>query len=328
MKTKLLTLATGGILVASSFAQAADVMVEEVIESMEVSGFIDIIYTGVDEDADVAGGTNPNEGKFTADGEVDISSTYDKVTVRIDVDVRAGAASAGDLEQAFFVAGLTDQYAVVGGVFNNPIGWEAHDAPDMYQTSHALNWDLLEGATALYGNNVAGVALAANWGMFYATGAVLNDLAQTDEENSLALIGGLKPVEGLDIELGIVTQADKDNAGNATAGNVTDLNATWMIGDLTLVADILVADAIVDNSSLVLANYAFDGGLGLTGRYEMVNYADNSDTTRMTVAGSWQAAKNLAVLLELTDSDHSNNGTAAALNADGKLITLAFIGTF
>ena len=323
MKTKLLTLATGGILVASTFAQAADVMVEEVIESMEVSGFIDIIYTGVDEAADVAGGTNPNEGKFTADGEIDISSTYDKVTVRMDVDVRAGGTDNGDLEQAFFAAALTDQYTVIGGVFNNPVGWEAHDAPDMYQTSHAINWNILEGATALYGNNVAGVAVAANWGMFYATGAVLNDLAQTDEENSLALVGGLKPLEGLDIELGIVTQADKDNAGAATAGNVTDLNATWMIGDLTLAAEVLVADAIIDNSSLVLANYAFGGGLGLTGRYEMVNFADKSDSTRMTIAGSWQAAKNLAILAELSDTDNSTAGAP-----DGKAITLEFIGTF
>ena len=326
MKTKLLTLATGGILVASTFAQAADVVVEEVIESMEVSGFIDVIYTGVDEAADntgVSGKTNTTEGKFTADGEFDISATYDKVTVRMDVDVRTGGGDAGDLEQAFFAAALTDQYAVIGGVFNNPIGWEAHDAPDMYQTSHALNWTVLDGATALYGNNVAGVAVAADWGMFYATGAVLNDLAQTDEENSLALVGGLRPVEGLDIELGVVTQSDKDNAGADTAGNVTDLNATWMIGDLTLVADILIADDIIDNSSLVLVNYAFEGGLGLTGRYEMVNFEDKSDLTRMTIAGSWQAAKNLAILVEASDSDSSD---AAA--ADGKVLTLEFVGTF
>ncbi|MBV1914976.1 MAG: porin [Pseudomonadales bacterium] len=325
MKTKLLTLATGGLLAASTFTHAADVAVEEIVESLEVSGFIDIIYTGIDEAADGTGasGKNPNEQKFGADGEVDITGAYDKVSVRIDVDVRAGSSDSGDLEQAFFVAGLTDQYAIVGGVFNNPIGWEAHDAPDMYQTSHAYNWDILDGATALYGNNVAGVAVAADWGMFYATGAVLNDLAQTDEENSLAVVLGLKPIDGLDIELGVVTQADKDNAGNATAGNVTDLNATWVIADLTLAAEILLADAIVDDSTLLLANYAFGGGFGLTGRYEVINFASNEDLTRMTVAGSWQAAKNLAVLAELSDSDSSNAG-----DPDGKVLTLEFVGTF
>ena len=321
MKTKLLTLAAGGILAASAYTQAADVVVvEEIVESIEVSGFIDIIYTGIDETAGVNGdGENEAEQKFTADGEIDISGTYENVTVRVDVDLVTGNGGSGDIEQMFFAAALTDQYTVVGGVFNNPVGWEAHDAPDMYQTSHALNWNILAGATSgLPGNNVAGLAVAADWGMFYATGAFLNDIGEANEENSIAAVVGLRPLDGLDIELGIVTQ---DDAG--TAGNVTDLNATWVISDLTLAAEILIADAGIDDSTLLLANYAFGGGFGLTGRYEVVNFADDSDLTRMTIAGSWQAAKNLAILIEASDSDESTAGLD-----DGKVFTVEFVGTF
>ena len=93
MKTKLLALAASGILATSSFAQAAP--------DVSIDGFIDIIFTGIDETSDVPAATNPTEGKFLADAEIDFSAALsDKVTVRVDLDFQlvtnGGANVAGE----------------------------------------------------------------------------------------------------------------------------------------------------------------------------------------------------------------------------------------
>lgn len=307
MKTKLLALAASGILATSSFAQAAP--------NVSVDGFIDIIFTGIDEASDAPGG-NTTEKKFLADAEIDFSAALsDKVTVRVDLDfqlVTNGGANvygedSGEIEQAYFAAAISDNATLLGGVFNNPVGWEAEDAPALYQTSHSMNWSILDGATALHGNNIAGVAVAANMGSFTVTGAVLNDLAQANEENSLALVLNASPVKGLDLEFGYVTQ-------DTGAGDVIDINATYSMNGLTVAAEILLADAGVDDSTMLLANYAMGGGFGVTGRYEMINYAGGGDDDKLTVAGSYEAAQNLFVLAEVSDTDST-----------GSMFTLEFV---
>jgi len=118
------------------------------MSDVNVSGFIDVIYT-VTNDGQAAtppaGGTNPIENKFIADGEIDVSGTIDKATVRLDVDVRLNAIGGGnnaEIEQAFFAVPV-GPVTLIGGVFNNPIGYEAEDAPDLDFTSHNIIYDIL-----------------------------------------------------------------------------------------------------------------------------------------------------------------------------------------
>ena len=114
---------------------------------MEVSGFADIIYTQTDEAADISGQDNPNEKKFSADAEVDfIVTPADGVTARIDIDfdlatnggnnINGGGADSGRIEQAFFAWNINEgPLTLVGGVFNNPMGQDAEDAPDINFTN-------------------------------------------------------------------------------------------------------------------------------------------------------------------------------------------------
>ena len=147
MNKKLpLVLSTTLLLAMSNTAFAAD---------SKVSGFADIIWTITDEAGDVADGKNKTEGKFTVDGEVDFESKLtDKISARIDLDLAMavntgvnapdevglpGPKDSAVIEQAFFAWTLQDNLTFLGGVFNNPIGWEAEDAPDLYQTTHSQN---------------------------------------------------------------------------------------------------------------------------------------------------------------------------------------------
>lgn len=329
MKKKLLPLAIAAAM-TPGFASAA-----------EVSGFADIIYTIDDSAADVNGGTNPNNGKFTADGEIDFTaSPADGVTARIDLDVSiaplTGASdtdndgnldSAGDdsasIEQAFFAWGATEGVTVIGGVFNNPIGYEAEDAPDMDFTTHGHVYDTLDGQTALDGDNIAGVAVAGAVGPATVTLAVLNDLGQVDEENSIAAVVNFAPVEGLDLELGYVTQQDDRNDDGIidAAGNVANFNVVYSgVENLTVGLDYLAPAEIVDSSYDLWAGYSIDAAV-IKARYSSteIDGADDASTSTTLYLG-YQIASNLSVALELRNDDDGTDST--------DLTQVEFIATF
>lgn len=319
MKKTALSLAVLGAFAANSAVAAPEA-------SANVSGFTDIIYTAVDEASDNTDGTkNSTEGKFGADAEIDFAATVGAVTGRIDMDLNlTGGGDSGRIEQAFFAWGVSDNVTLIGGVFNNPIGQEAEDAPDKNFTSSGMVYDVLDGQTVRDGNNITGVAAAANFGMVTITGAALNDLQDTSEENSFALIANLTPIEGLDLELGFVTQADNtDNANSAE--DVIDFNAQYTMSGFLVGVDYLSAGAIVDNAYDIWGGYAFDD-FAVKARFSTTAFEDsaNNDDERTTLHGSWQANSNLLIALEWTNNDNGESGTAAA---DNDLITAEFIVT-
>lgn len=349
---KLLNLCIASIFVSvPAFAQSP-------VDKLKVSGFADIIYVVTDDVTSLDQGKSPTEGKFGANAEVDFQSQLsDTVSVRLDADVvlaaNGGTSLAGDsgrIEQVYFAWTGMPQLTLLGGVFNNPIGWEKEDAPDLYQVTHGQIWDIMNGQTALDGNNVAGVAGAYNFGRGTVTVALLNEVQQTDEENSIALALNLTPIDNLDVEFGYVTEADRQDSSTATYGsqgavvgsaeNWWDVNATYKWQKLTLGAEVLVADQIVDMAYMLVGNYTFDQGIGLTARYDSASYQDTTvapiltnlkDTETLTLAASYQLASNLTTLIEYRMQDDANDTTAGAgggVIADGDLVQLEFVATF
>lgn len=285
MKKSMIALAVAAATTAPVMVQAA---------APEVSGFADIIFTLVDDTAD-NGAINTAESQFSADGEIDFKGNLaDNVSVQVDLDVNLGGGDSGDIEQAFFGWGINSDITLLGGVFNNPVGWEAEDAPNMYQTSHSLNYDILDGQTALRGNNVAGVAVQGKAGEITLTAALLNDLAQTPEENSLAFVAGFAPTKDLALEVGLVTQ-------DHNAETVIDLNATYKMGDITAAGELLLASEIIDFSAMAMVNMAIpDTAMSATARGELVSYAaDIDETIALTLAGLYTVNDALGIVAEL-----------------------------
>lgn len=323
MKKTALSLAVLGVFAANNAVAAPDA-------SANVSGFADIIYTLADEANDVVGGKNSTEGKFSANAEVDFSATVGAVTGRIDMDLdlTAGGSDSGTIEQAFFAWAVTDQVTVIGGVFNNPIGQEAEDAPDLNFTSHGLVYAVLDGQTARDGNNITGVAAAANFGMVTVTGAFLNDLQDVNEENSFALVANLTPIDGLDLELGFVTQADnKDNA--TSAEDVINFNVEYGMSGFSVGLDYLSAGKIVDVAYDAWGGYAFSD-FAVKARFSAIQYEVDSwdDTVKTTLHGSWQANENLLIALEWSNNEADTNGAAAGTTTDDNdIITAEFVVT-
>ncbi|HEB93675.1 MAG TPA: porin [Gammaproteobacteria bacterium] len=312
MKKNLITLAVAATLASPLAVQAED--------SASVSGFVDIIYTNVGD-----GGAGSNA--FGADGEIDVQATKGDVTVRADVDLRLDGTS-GQLEQAFFAWKAMDAVTVIGGVFNNPIGQELEDAPDMEFTSHSAVWNILDGQTVLNGNNIAGVAVAGGNEMFTGTLAVVNDIGgATDNDNSsknsIAAVLNVNPMDSLALELGYVTQ-------DTSAENVLDFNAQYGIAGFTLGLDVLMADKIVDTAYNVWGSFAINDKAAVKARYEAVDLeASGADTaSKYTLYGTYSVEDNLSVALEYSQGDLGNNATSVAGIIDDSTVTLEFIGTF
>lgn len=310
------------------------------LADVKLNGFADITYM-VTDDNSTTGGVGGTEGKFAANAEADLSASLGaRSSFRMDADLALGinggtnaAGVTGDgrqgpkdstvIEQVYFATKPLPNVTIMGGVFNNPLSWEKEDAPDMYTTSHGQIYNLFDGQTVLYGNNIAGLAAAGTFGPVTVTAALLNDLYQTDEERSAALVVVINPMKGLDVQLGYVTQAKSaDSANSLGAGNVLDVNATFKTGGLTVGAEYMSADDVVDSAMGVTANFAFNETFGVTGRYDRVSYqiTGMDDTTALTVTASAKLDKGLTAAAEIRKDD---NGATTS-----DLVQMEFIAAF
>jgi len=347
MKKKLLPLAIAAAM-APGFAAAAD-----------VSGFGDINYVVTDDAANVPGAKNPNEGKFGTNAELDFTaSPADGVTFRSDVDLSltgngtigannggganasgatGGPTDSGSLEQAFFAWGATEGVTVIGGVFNDPIGYEAEDVNDRTFMHHDVVYNILDQQTTLKGDNVAGLAVAGAVGPVTLTGAMLNDLQQTNGENSFALVANYSPIKGLDLELGSVSQASSTKNANS-AETVTDFNVAYspeQVAGLMVGLDYLTAGKIVDSAYSFFVSYDIGHGLGVAARAENVSWNSTAaavvgtqDSKRTTFNVSYQVASNLKAVLENANGDSANPVPAVTGIMKDNSTTLNLVATF
>lgn len=320
MKKSMIALAVAAATTAPVMVQAA---------APEVSGFVDIIYSLVDDTADT-GVVNTNESRFSADGEIDFKGNLaEDVSVQVDLDINTGGGDSTDIEQAFFTLKATDQISVMAGAFNNPIGWEAEDAPNMYQTTHSIAYGLLDSQTSLRGNNVIGVGVAGSADMISITAALLNDTQDTPEENSLAVAIGLTPVEGMELELGFLTQ-DNDSGvctffnspadNDCGLGTIINANGSFAIeSGLTVAAEIMLASEIIDYSMMAMVNMAIpETPLSVTARGELLAIdGGNDDTLALTFAGLYTYNDALGFVAEMKyiDGDFNDGDIQIALEA-------------
>ena len=350
MNKKLIALAVAGVVAGYGSAASA----------VEVSGFAYTKYTITDDRA-VRNAGQPNEynykeGKFAADGEIDVISTVGAVTARVDIDLdlAASGSDSATIEQAMFAWDL-DAVTLIGGVFNNPIGYEGEDVTEITFTDHGAVYTALDSQTALDGDNIAGVAVAGALGPVTLTGAFLNDLGQVDEENSFALIANYSPLAGLDLELGVVTQAgngtvDSGSGGlNTSVGDVTNFNVVYTgVKNLTLGLDYLAGDVVLDSAYDIWVGYYVGGGFSVNARISEIDL-NNSDVATLvagvptiatdlksaglpvgdsettTVNLTYKIAKNLKTALEFSSTDVTllSNPTSSY-----DVATLKFLATF
>jgi hypothetical protein len=141
---------------------------------------------------------------------------------------------------------------------------------------------------------------------------VLNDLQGAAEENSFLLSAGIKPMDGLDLKISLITQADTTAGNPASLENIIDAYATYGMDNWFVNLEILdagtSADGLVDNGWGLTGHMDFGGGFGATLRYDTLSYNDivgvsQDDSTSTTIAGTYTASDNLAFNLEINSLD-------------------------
>lgn len=346
MNKKLIAVAVAGAFAVPLSAQAAD---------FSASGFADVTLNISDDSCDNPNGTggiafasggvgsvaacnststdvdggaaNSTEGKFNAAGEVDFMATEGDLSVRVDVDLMldGGTGDSASMEQAFFSWNINDGLALKAGLFNNPVGLEAEDAPDIWSVSHGQIRNILASQTSLHaGNNLTGAAIVFGAGPANIQFGLLNEISGDKEANSLLFAVDGEVMDGLNLELGVLTQEDNKAANAGSMENLIDLNAVWKTGGLTVAGEVLTAGKIVDNAFMLLANYDFGNGWGVTGRYDIVSFeaSGNEDDETMTLVGIWSPTDNLTINLEYRNVNDGQSGAGAT---DEDSIVLEFI---
>lgn len=312
------------------------------VADVELSGFADIVYTLSDSVNDTSPVLNEsNENRFDVSAEVNLKTAINEAMfVRIDVDLNAqsgvrGGSDSSRIEQSFFSWTSSADISVKGGVFNNPLGWEAEDAPDLYQISHGQLYNIWDRATDFSGNNVAGVEVSAVIGSVQVAGAILNDLGNVADEPSLMGIANYSPKREprLTVEAGFVTQ----ETGVKT---IVDVNATFTMPMLIAGVELLLPGEEIDFAAAATGSYSVTDQLSVTVRLDHVRYDLPGDPTiddviSVTLAASYLLDKNLVTNIEfrINDSDFKTSNAALSggcgvVACDGGIVQLEVIASF
>ena len=332
---KKLTLIAPLVLAVPFAAYSADATTG--LQNLKSSGFIDIIYTlsdGTDENLDESGdGTSTIDKKFDASGELDLQTNLNPSSqLRFDLDLSTANTA---FEQAFINHAFNKDMNLKAGIFNNNLGFEKEDAPDMYQPSHSQLWDIWNEQTGLNGNNLGGLEYSANVSMVTLYAGLLNDLNQTNEKVSFKLAAQIQPMKSMDIVAGLVT-ADNNTTDpeHPKAGTIFDASMSWKWRQLLLGGELMSADKIYNLGMQVTANYAFTDFFSGTARIEYVDYEANYDpTTSLTIAALFTVDKNLYANAEIR-AMQNNNATGSTIHnpsskvGDGSTVLLELVGTF
>ncbi len=309
-------------------------------EEGQISGFMDTIYT-------LSDGTHDPEDSPTAQ-KWDVTSEFDyklnlakDMKMRIDLDLNlagndgVSTSDSAKMEQAFISWQTSNALRVTGGVFNNPLGLEAEDAPDMFQISHGQIYNLMDRETALWGNNVAGLAVSGVVGPVVVTGGLLNDLGNAAEKTSVAVVINGNVMKELEIEGGILTE-------DGGMERIINVNAMYKDALFKVGGELLLGSAQVDNALGLMANYTVSDQLSATVRYDTVGYEASGvdNTSSITLAVGYLLEKNLGVNFEIKLQNDPNDPndvaiidpntgtTANGIIGDGDIIGLEFVATF
>lgn len=272
----------------------------------DLSGFMDYTYTAIhDADPD-------QESDFDGNAELDLDANAmdGRVKGRIDVDLFLSDSNrdSADLEQAYAQWDIVKEMGLQVGTFNSGLGWEEEDAINLYQTSHGQLFDFFDAQTNLSGNNVIGAVGYAQFNAVDIRLGFLNDLGDAQDENSLMAQASAELVDGVNIEGSVVTQ-------DGQAGNLFDINSSYQRGPLLVALELLAAEDNVNYGWGATGNYQIGNEFSVTGRFDSLDFDNASDTTSFTLAGIWQAMKNLELYLEYRLDDNGSTDNRLTLEA-------------
>ena len=249
-----------------------------------------------------------NSGFMSSEVEVDLDWSTGPVSFSMDIDVyknNDGTVNGTDvngteIEEAVLTYSINDNLSVSAGKMLSYLGFEAYDAPNLYQISTAYDQ---ASYGALYDGYADGVSIDYATDMFSV--GVWTDLAEKASfEYALAFTG----VENL------TAKYIYGDYGGSSESKQT-LWASYQIGKLLVAGEIAKHDnagnvaANDEDGWLIMGNYSITDPLSLTLRYSNVESkgATVADTNKFTVSPTYMITDDLAFLAEYSDISGTDN---------------------
>ena len=301
MKTKLLSLAS----ILAVFNLNA-IEIGPTGSGVEMSGFVVMDYVNDD------GGTDPATGAPTDDSsfmlsEVELNFDYSTgpVSFALDVEIYKNSDTTPNnatdtfVEEAVITYSFSDSLSVSAGRMLSYLGFEAYDAPNMYQISAAYETG---GYGGLYDGYADGVSVDFATDVFSV--GIWADLAeQTSFEYALAYTG----IENLTAKY---IYADY---GGSSESKQT-IWASYQAGSLLLGGEIAAHE---DNGGtagddtdayLIMGNYGFTDSLSLTLRLSSTETVGTqiAEVEKFTISPTYMVTDSLALLAEYSDIENTD----------------------
>ena len=303
MKTKLLSLAS---LLAILNANAIEI--GPTGSGVELSGFVVLDHTNQD-------ATGSDSAFMTSEVELNFDFTSGPVAFALDLEAFKGSGDANSqvdtfVEEAVVTYTFNDNFSMSAGRMLSYLGFEAYDAPNMYQISGAYNTQF----SYLYDAYADGVSLDYGTDDFsIGVWAGLED--QTSFEYAFAYTG----IENLTAKYIYADYGGSDESKQT-------IWASYSLGSLLLAAEVATHEngSVVDSANaanfntgdtdayLVMANYGITDKLSMTVRYSETEDkvtatggagagVTNATIDKVTFSPTYMVTDDLALLAEYTD---------------------------
>ncbi len=344
MKNKIVL--TAAFFAASTFSFAEIALTE----NLSVGGFVDMSYVHADDDRD--NGSDNNNSYQLDQVEIVFGLDYGVVTAQIDLQWVLGDGSS--IDQAFTSYDLGNGFAVTSGNYDSMLGFEAFEAPGLYQysTAYATSTDDVfgdefdgitpgtnNGVKVTYEDGTQFFGISLQDGGIFGDGRLGGDSAAND--TLITEITGVADTEvsgyaveaayakdlgnGFNVFVGALFEETEAEAGaNEVTIDTTVLNAyvtyetgAWVFALEGIQTEHEVGGAANDveiDSFLAMANYTYSDQASVTARISNVDVEDEFDATKLTVAHLYAFTDNLAMAVEVSSVDYDDE---AAQGNDG-----------
>ena len=199
-----------------------------------------------------------------------------------------GSGSSVDVEQVYLTYDLGNGASLTIGQFESTLGFDAYDADGLIANSGGLD-----------------LGLGYDQGIRYSSGALNISLVEEGGEvsgdaYSLEASYGLNLGEGLNAFVGLRTD---DASGN----DLTNAYVTYETGALTLIAEMYEGEG-ADEGTQIAAVYSYSDSSAIT-----LRSAEDDGVDSTTIAHATQLADDLALIIDVTDSDNDDTNTVVEL---------------
>lgn len=236
-----------------------------------VSGFVDASWGDDDSAIDI----DEVELRLTLDSEGTVSGAADVSYKPINND---DTGDTVDLEQIYLTYDLGNGSSLKIGQFESTLGFDAYDADGLIANSAGLNLGIG------YDQGIRFTSGALNLSLVEETGAVSSDAY------SIEASYGLNLSEGLNAFVGFRTD-------EASGNDLTNAYVTYESGALTLIAEMYEGEGD-DEGTQIAAVYSYSDTSAIT-----LRAAEDDGVDSTTIAHATQLADDLALIIDVTDTD-------------------------